>query len=401
MRNFHEMNHIQRALHDAVNLDVIWPVVQQLHSQHNLLGDQQKEFDKQKSHYETVISNIQMEKQNLSHELQRHQLLVKDFESLEQMVKQLHQEKATMAEHTRKKELELEAKAKLVNDLKNEKLGLEKQLKEKQTLLDVIKVQVQEMLTSKKLFEEKTQSILSESHRSVENMKTEKSKIENQLQLKQVEVEKMVVKVNRLINEKQEIAQKEQTIRAQYVEWKNSAAQLSEEKAQLASENRHQKAELAKFMETHTKYNKLKEVIRDAIEDNTVLNPANIRLSQISQPAISADEPRASSTQSMESVRNTRRNTDALSNRRDKNMPYTCLSCSKQYDKEASYKRHLLTHKAAFPCESCDKVFKQSNDLMRHMRTHNGEKPFPCSKCDKSFSQKIHLKKHLDTHTQE
>ncbi|XP_063371124.1 zinc finger protein OZF-like [Cydia amplana] len=87
---------------------------------------------------------------------------------------------------------------------------------------------------------------------------------------------------------------------------------------------------------------------------------------------------------------------------RNKNAPYKCDTCGRQFRREVGLNIHKKTHtREDFLCEICNKKFKIKSHLDLHKKFHPGDKPFWCGKCKKNFSDKSSLNKHKRTHNGE
>ncbi|XP_063632153.1 zinc finger protein OZF-like [Cydia splendana] len=89
-------------------------------------------------------------------------------------------------------------------------------------------------------------------------------------------------------------------------------------------------------------------------------------------------------------------------NARNKNAPYKCDTCGRQFRREVGLNIHKKTHtREDFICEICNKQFKIKSRLELHKKFHTGDQPFWCRKCKKRFSDKSSLNKHKRTHNGE
>ncbi|XP_018426683.1 PREDICTED: zinc finger protein 770 [Nanorana parkeri] len=55
--------------------------------------------------------------------------------------------------------------------------------------------------------------------------------------------------------------------------------------------------------------------------------------------------------------------------------------------------------KRPYSCDTCTKQFETPSKLARHYLTHTGQKPFQCLDCNKTFRQLVHLERHMVTHS--
>ncbi|XP_069485166.1 zinc finger protein 3-like isoform X2 [Ambystoma mexicanum] len=80
---------------------------------------------------------------------------------------------------------------------------------------------------------------------------------------------------------------------------------------------------------------------------------------------------------------------------------YTCIECSKSFNKNSLLKAHQRIHREEKPylCSDCGRRFNRNLTLIRHQRTHTGEKPYTCPECGKSFNRNSALFRHQRTHT--
>ncbi|XP_036323355.1 serendipity locus protein H-1 [Rhagoletis pomonella] len=113
---------------------------------------------------------------------------------------------------------------------------------------------------------------------------------------------------------------------------------------------------------------------------------------------------------------------------------YRCSVCDRDFEQEASLKKHVKTHRSADPrkdawkkcpdcgkclklgsmwmhrkihsdnkkygCDICGQKFVQKINLTHHSRIHTAEKPYECPECQKRFQERSHLQRHQKYHAQ-
>ncbi|ODV66747.1 hypothetical protein HYPBUDRAFT_111012 [Hyphopichia burtonii NRRL Y-1933] len=107
-----------------------------------------------------------------------------------------------------------------------------------------------------------------------------------------------------------------------------------------------------------------------------------------------------------------RRRRSTKSNSKDiGDMQYSCLQCSKVFQKAYNLKSHMKTHSTEkpFKCSICSKAFARSHDKKRHELLHAGKKNFKCEGflkdgktrwgCGKKFARSDALSRHFRTET--
>lgn len=89
---------------------------------------------------------------------------------------------------------------------------------------------------------------------------------------------------------------------------------------------------------------------------------------------------------------------------RKKDRTYTCVVCSKSFDRPYRLQRHMQIHNPNRPrvvCQICDRQFTRTDTLENHMKSlHSDERPFKCTTdgCQKTFATQSALFHHLKTH---
>ena len=77
-------------------------------------------------------------------------------------------------------------------------------------------------------------------------------------------------------------------------------------------------------------------------------------------------------------------------------LPYTCLTCGKNYMHQYSLDRHMLTHQGTgrhYSCPICDKQFTQKPAMKRHMKTIHSS--IQCHNCDEIHTTGDNFNKHI------
>ncbi|KAG5669505.1 hypothetical protein PVAND_017392 [Polypedilum vanderplanki] len=86
------------------------------------------------------------------------------------------------------------------------------------------------------------------------------------------------------------------------------------------------------------------------------------------------------------------------------NKQHQCQTCGRKFSKLSEIKEHLKNHENqfAFRCEKCQKNFTSSSNLRKHLKTHNKNriKNLKCNRCDYSTDNKHCLASHLKTHNE-
>ncbi|KAL1490611.1 hypothetical protein ABEB36_013273 [Hypothenemus hampei] len=92
----------------------------------------------------------------------------------------------------------------------------------------------------------------------------------------------------------------------------------------------------------------------------------------------------------------------------DKEKPFKCYICNKEFAYACSLKSHMLGHKdtsatqsSEFSCDVCNKTFQHPSGLLYHKDTEHGNRRFVCNKCDKSFKHRQLLLRHQLVHSDE
>ncbi|XP_071109328.1 uncharacterized protein [Haliotis cracherodii] len=85
----------------------------------------------------------------------------------------------------------------------------------------------------------------------------------------------------------------------------------------------------------------------------------------------------------------------------DRQLPYRCVICLRQYHNRQSWNDHMNTHTGAKPykCNACPSTFAHRIGLHRHKLTHEKECPFKCPYCSRGFKVKANLNAHITMHT--
>ncbi|XP_046562365.1 gastrula zinc finger protein XlCGF7.1-like [Haliotis rubra] len=85
----------------------------------------------------------------------------------------------------------------------------------------------------------------------------------------------------------------------------------------------------------------------------------------------------------------------------DRQLPYRCVICLRQYHNRQSWNDHMNTHTGAKPykCNVCPSTFAHRIGLHRHKLTHEKECPFKCPYCSRGFKVKANLNAHITMHT--
>jgi uncharacterized Zn-finger protein len=78
-----------------------------------------------------------------------------------------------------------------------------------------------------------------------------------------------------------------------------------------------------------------------------------------------------------------------------KQVPNTCIICSKDFQTKTGYKKHMQQHMGEFPfpCPECEKGFFDEYTLRDHIFTHQGIKPYGCV-CGMRYQRKKNLVVH-------
>lgn len=418
-----EVDVLQKAIDDGVNMDVILPVVQRINDQQNIIGNLkskvceleveaamhiseinmvkkevsehesankklQDEIAQKVSGYEAKIARLNEDRAEILEELLRLERMEMKFLVLEKTVAELNCDKSQLEEKLQEKQIELETKEQIVTKLNEEKMDFIQQLQTNQSNSEAIEE------TVKKLNEEKMDFI-------------------QQLQINQSNFEAIKMTVNKLNSEKEEVVQQADQYKFDYEVLTDIMANLVKEKSEVVAANEHQKKQIHILQEQsdnlkqqqkalQSKYNKMQVIIRCAVDYESNVNDLEL----VDMPNMMSDISNITKNvplKPIEMIENDANTTakKVVEHPDVENGPqkiYKCSSCSKEYGKKASYTRHLLTHKAQFQCDVCNKIFNQKNGLLRHSRVHSGEKPFMCTICAQKFSQRAHLKKHMGTH---
>ena len=85
----------------------------------------------------------------------------------------------------------------------------------------------------------------------------------------------------------------------------------------------------------------------------------------------------------------------------EKDRPYECLYCEKNFVNKSQLKIHENSHtrETVFPCDICSHVFTDHSNLRQHRLIHSGFKAFKCQLCGKCFYTAYYLRKHQKTHS--
>ncbi|GLV37767.1 uncharacterized protein CBL_06531 [Carabus blaptoides fortunei] len=80
---------------------------------------------------------------------------------------------------------------------------------------------------------------------------------------------------------------------------------------------------------------------------------------------------------------------------------YGCPHCPKRFNQRVAYNMHLRIHTGVKPhvCPTCSKGFSRKMLLKQHQRVHTGERPYQCPECGKSFADRSNMSLHARLHT--
>jgi len=79
----------------------------------------------------------------------------------------------------------------------------------------------------------------------------------------------------------------------------------------------------------------------------------------------------------------------------NKNLNYTCLYCSKKFEKNCNLKKHMIIHNNPFKCAICGLRLKIETLFKSHVLLHErGRNLFYCADCDFKSAKVLTLKYH-------
>ena len=83
-------------------------------------------------------------------------------------------------------------------------------------------------------------------------------------------------------------------------------------------------------------------------------------------------------------------------NRHIRSVHFRCGYCSKGFHSKSHLISHMRVHtgERPFQCKVCKKTFKAKSNLTMHERVHSEKKPYECSKCHKAYKQSGHMRRH-------
>ena len=78
---------------------------------------------------------------------------------------------------------------------------------------------------------------------------------------------------------------------------------------------------------------------------------------------------------------------------------YYCGQCRKGFPRNGHYGEHMRKHEGrGYPCEYCPKFLKNHKSLRYHLSEHSGRFRFTCYICSKQYNTQNQYVKHLESH---